>query len=197
MVLRPHVAGLSRSRLLAGFVFALCAFGCLGTTPPQRLATATPIALVVKLESAAGVAIEVPARVQHELAATLAARNLQAEPVPVGAIGDVRTSQERVAALLRATAAAGTAPWVLLVEARARFFSLLSGRYRWEVELRTSLVPRERPDAMQVSDLSVAAFLQFEHQGEAEALDFVRRQLIEDLAALVDRVLADVGAVRP
>ncbi len=166
--------------------------GCLGTTPPQRLATATPIAVHVQLESSAGDAIGVPAVVVQELEATLAARNLQPTRVPGGVLGDARTSGERVAALLRGTEGAGGAgaPWVLLVEARARFFSQLSGRYRWEVELRTTLVARDRPESAQASDLAVAAFLLFEHEGAAEALTFVRRQLDDDVGALVDRVMA-------
>ena len=49
---------------------------------------------------------------------------------------------------------------------------------------------RDRPEATQTSDLAVAAFLSFEHEGEAEALTFVRRQLDDDVGALVDRVMA-------
>jgi hypothetical protein len=42
-----------------------------------------------------------------------------------------------------------------------------------------------------VSDLSVAAFLSFEHEREAEALAFVRRQLEDDVTTLVDRVMRE------
>jgi len=172
-----------------GALMLLLASGCIGTTPPQRLAVATPIVMHVQLESASGEPIAVPTVVTRELAAALAARNLQPSEAPENALGSARTTAKRVVALLQATAT-GATPWVLLVEARARFFSQLSGRYRWEVELRTSLVPRDDPAAVQTSDLSVAAFLSFEHEREADALLFVRRQLVDDVGALVDRVLA-------
>lgn len=168
---------------MLAWMVAVSVAGCLATSPPQRLATATPIALQVQLEAADGRAVGVPASVVGELDALLAARNLQV--VHAQPHGEARTSEQRLAALVQAS----DTPWVLLVEARARFFSQLSGRYRWEVEVRTSLVAREHPDAPQVSDLSVAAFLSFEHEAEPDALAFVRRQLDDDIGALVDRVL--------
>jgi hypothetical protein len=158
---------------------------CLGTSPPKRLSVETPIALLVHLESASGEARPVPALVVRELAEALTARNFAVADAPVAALGDRRASDQRVQALLAAT----DAPWVLLVEARARFFSQLAGRYRWEVEVRSSLVARDQSAGAQASDLAVAAFLLFEHEAEAEALAFVRRQISDDVGALIDRVM--------
>ncbi len=174
--------------LLASATLALAA--CLGTAPPRRLAEPTPIALVVHLESAGGEEREVPAAVGDALSRTLAARNLEVVAGPRAALAERRASDQRLEALIAAT----DAPWVMLVEARARFFSQISGRYRWEVELRTSLVSRARATSPQVSDLAVAAFLLFEHEAEPEALAFVRRQLVDDVGALVDRVVIGEGA---
>ncbi len=158
---------------------------CLGTQPPLRLGTATPIAVVIQLESAAGKGIGVPRAVVAGLEQELRARDLVPTWVDAASLGQARTSAERITLL----SAASDAPWVMLVEARARFFSQLSGRYRWDVELRTSLVQRGQDP--QVSDLSVAAFLSFEHEREAEALAFVRRQLEDDVTTLVDRVMRE------
>jgi hypothetical protein len=165
------------------FACVMVLSACLGTQPPLRLGTATPIAVVIQLESADGKSIGVPPEVRAGLEAQLRLRDLVPTWVDGASLGDARTSDERVGLLT----AASDAPWVLLVEARARFFSQLSGRYRWDVELRTSLVQRGQDP--QVSDLSVAAFLSFEHEREAEALAFVRRQLEDDVTTLVDRLL--------
>ena len=165
--------------------FAVVFSSCLGTQPPLRLATETPIAVALHLESASGQAMGVPPEVAAGLESQLRQRGLTPTWVAAASLGDARTSAERITKL----AAASDAPWVLLVEARARFFSQLSGRYRWDVELRTSLV--QRGSDPQVSDLSVAAFLSFEHEREGEALRFVRRQLEDDVTTLVDRVMGD------
>ena len=122
--------------------------------------------------------------VPRSVEATLRARNLVPTRVSAPDLGTRRSTADRLAALRVAHASAA---WVLLVEVRARFFSQLGGRYRWDVAVKTSLVQGD--GAPQVSDLDVAAFLTFEHQREAEALDFVRRQLVSDVAALLDRVL--------
>lgn len=166
-------------------VCAVMLSSCLGTQPPVRLATATPIAVVVSLEAAAGTSVAVPRAVTAGIDAQLTARGLVPTWMDAAGLSDSRTSSERIAKLVSAS----DAPWVLLVEARARFFSQLSGRYRWDVELRTSLVQRGHDP--QVSDLSVAAFLSFEHEREGEALAFVRRQLEDDVGALIDRVMSD------
>ena len=166
----------------AVMVLALAlATACLGTSPPPRLATPTPVVLLVHLEGADGAPAAVPESVWQALLGELRARNLEPERVAEEVLGEARTTEARLAALARAGA------WVVLVEARARFFSQLSGRYRWEVEVRSSVVA---PTGDSRSDLSVAAFLPFEREREPEALDFVRRQVAEELGAVIDRVVA-------
>lgn len=172
-----------RTLLLA--LTGLIAAGCLGTSPPPRLPTPTPIAVLVHLERADGESAPVPRAVVSELEAALSARNLLPRRLDGVDFGAQRTTRARMEQL----AATTDAPWLLLVEARVRFFSQLTGRYRWEVEVRTSVAPRERLGESQASDLSVAAFLQYEHEAEPEALVFVRRQIVTDAAELVDRAL--------
>lgn len=176
---------LKKRTLLVGLSLVLLVTACLGTAPPTRLASPTPIAVLVHLERADGSKVAVPAAVVAELEAALSARNLVPRRTEDLDFGLQRTTRAR----LEQVATASDAPWVLLVEARVRFFSQLTGRYRWEVEVRSSVAPRERLGEAQASDLAVAAFLQFEHEAEPEALAFVRRQLVADAVDLVDRAL--------
>lgn len=157
---------------------------CLGTSPPPRLPVPAPVVVVVHLERADGDAVAVPDAVWQAIAGTLRARNLEPTRLDDGVLGPARTSEARLEAL---RAAHRDASWLVLIEARARFFSQLSGRYRWEVEVRSSVIA---PGGQSQSDLSVAAFLPFEREREPEALAFVRPQLAEDLGALVDRLIA-------
>lgn len=170
-----------RSLLLA---LALWCSACLGTNPPMRLATSTPMAVLIHLERADGGPVTVPSAVVRDLAEALVARNIVPRTPDAVDFFSQRTTRARLEAL----AAKTDAPWVVLVEARARFFSQLTGRYRWEVEVRTSVAPRERLDEVQTSELEVAAFLQYQHESERDALAFVRRQLVSDVADLVERV---------
>lgn len=181
MVLRPRPA------LWVATALALSITACLASASPQRLATSTPVAVVLHLESSSGRAHPVPDAVARGVEAVLAQRSLVPSVIePAAAFATTRSTPQRLD-LVRESS---DAPWIMLLEARARFFSQLSGRYRWEVELRVSLVERAQPDRVHTSELSVPAFLLHEHETEPEALSFVRRQLEDDLASLVDRVFA-------
>jgi len=177
-------------RAILNAVLGLTLLGCLHASPPARLPESTPLTVHVYLEAADAHAVALPRSFMPELEHALADRNLRATPLrgPVD-FAVLRTTRAR----LEAAASGADAAWVLLVEARARFFSQLSGRYRWEVEVRATLTPQDRLGEAQSSDVSVAAFLQFEHETEADALAFVRRQVVDEVLALVDRVLGAPG----
>lgn len=178
MVLSPP------ARLAALTVLLLGA--CIGTRAPERLATPTPIAVHVWLDGHDG-AREAPPRVFLErLDALLRERNLV--PIDVALTGadvaGLRTTRGRLDALLATAPEPGHA---LLVEVRASFFSQLSGRYRWEVDMKATLAARADVALARVETAGVAAFLQYEHEREPDALAFVTRQLASSIGELVDQ----------
>ena len=160
---------------------------CLASTPPAKLSEPTRIAVELRLEGPDGSAVEAGPQLREQLTGELLRRNLVTMPLSLD-LEQQRTTSRRLE-VVAADPAADGAPWVLLVEARARFFSQLSGRYRWEVEVRSTLAPRTALADAQASDLAVAAFLQYEHEGPGDAIAFVRRQLVDDVLGLVDRVV--------
>src|SRR5262249_28447781 len=66
-------------------------------------------------------------------------------------------------------------------------FSQLSGRYRWDVDAKITIADRTRLAEAMSSTVGVAAFLQYEHEREPEALMFVRRQVVDELGTLADK----------
>lgn len=176
------------ARALALVALALT-LGCIGARPPERLATATPIAVHVWLDGPESSAMTPPAAFVERLDAALRERNLVPvhAPSPLTSARDLVTTDRRLAAVLAAIPEPAHA---LLVEARVTFFSQISGRYRWDVDVRSTLAARASPadPATSRSDtIGVAAFLQYAHEGSPEALDFVARQVVSAIASLVDR----------
>ncbi|MHB8877625.1 MAG: hypothetical protein ACYC8T_28370 [Myxococcaceae bacterium] len=179
-------------------VLALCLGGCLPRLAVRRLDKQTPVAVAYVLDPDHGAGVRaVPEALKARLAEVLAARNLQVREVPFASLAagfdaarDSRLRTQQVAA------AAGDAPYVLLVETRAAFFSQISGRYRWTVYAR---VTASRPHADPVSDeLSLPAMLDFDHERAPEALTVTAPVIAERAGALFDSFLsAPAPAVPP
>lgn len=172
------------------------AAGCIGERRPERAAEPTGVAAYIWLEGADGSAVAVPDAVRARVDGLLRERNLVPTELDDRALAARLASLPTTEARLAALAAARPEPWVLLVEARAAFFSQISGRYRWDVDARATLAARGDLEHAQASTLGVAAFLQYDHEREPEALSFVRPQLAADLGALLDRVLKGAAPAR-
>ncbi len=171
---------------------------CLGGVAPQRLAEPTPVAVLVTLEAADGRMLTPSISLTDALAGELAARNITPVAIEVGQLRErfktLRTTEQRLAALAEA---APSAKAVVLVEASVTFFSRLSGRYRWEVDARTSVARREALGEALRSDAGVAAFMQYEHEREEAALTFAKKQVLDDALQTVDRFFGGQHAVAP
>lgn len=79
---------------------------------------------------------------------------------------------------------------LLLVEAQPRYFSLLSGRYRWTVDATLSLVPPGHPDEAVTTEVRFPIFMEFHHQQEDEVLEAAAPVLERHLGHLLDEYLA-------
>ena len=117
----------------------------------------------------------------------LAKEGLALRPVPLAgreaALGDARTDADRLGAI------AGDGGWVVMVEARARFFSQLEGRWRWVVEVRVGLGPADSLDRAVFETFEVPVFLRHEHQGPEAAIDAAAPQIGPKVARLLRQQL--------
>lgn len=169
----------------APLALLLALSACLPKVPLQRLPTKTPVtvAYVVDPQHLGDVA-SAPDAVKQAVAQVLAERNLEPAEVPLAALGGQRLTDARLDALLQAP---GDAPLVVLVEARAQFFSQLDGRYRWEVGLTLSAARRGGAKAQEKVELPVV--LQFDHEREAAAVSAAADEVAARLGTLLDGLL--------
>ncbi len=162
-------------------LLVLCA-GCLNRVPQQKAAVATPVTVGWALDTDRSAdALTPPDALKGRLAETLNERNLT--PNDVGALSGPKLTPKRLEQL-RLSEPTG---WVLLVEARASFFSQLEGRFRWTVSVK--LTASSKPGEIIEDSFSVPAVLQFEHQREPQALAAVAADIASRAGTLLDQLL--------
>lgn len=184
---------MSRSQLIAVLLVIIVIGGCLKPSPATRLPRKTPISVAYIMDDPHQRQIRgAPAALTAEVLRVLEARNLQPGTLPVTTYGErfsrVRDSGRRMAAL--AALAGQGSPLLLLVETQPVFYSQLSGRYKWNVYVKLTL--RDRKGATVVDRFEAPAFLLFDHQRQAEAVEDVVPLISARLAELVDGFLGDV-----
>lgn len=113
-------------------------------------------------------------------------RNVSAQSVPYSTFQKSfetrRTTAQRISDLQ------SEGSYVMLIESEVRFYSFLSGKYRWNIAGRVTLVA---PNGEQVTQpLELAAFLDFDHQKEDEAIRYTEVAIAERAGQVADRLLA-------
>lgn len=188
MVLIARPSALLRGLMMLALVVSTV--GCIDTRPPTKLNEPAPVTTAYLLSypdrpDISPVPDEVTAGVEEELGM----RNLQPRVLEFSTYGArferLRDTRDR----LEFVASESEAPFVLLVETRVRFYSLLNGRYRWDVNGRITFAPRDDLGRAQSDEFDFAAFLQFEHQDEQDALRYVERSISKQVAMATDRFL--------
>ncbi|MBS1152529.1 MAG: glucosyl hydrolase family protein [Myxococcaceae bacterium] len=162
--------------------------GCLKTVPQQKAATLTPLTVGWALEGDhSAELVPAPEKLKAQVSEALIVRNLAL--TDAGALSGVRFTAQRLEALR----AADPAGWVLLIEARATFFSQLEGRFRWTVSVK--LTASSKPGELVEDTFSVPALLQFEHEREPQALAAVAGSIAQRAGTLLDGLLLAVPPV--
>ena len=126
---------------------------------------------VARTPATSGGHVAAPQVLADGLVNALAEEGLLVKPVTLDAVSkslaSARTDEERFQAVLGDQAVEGL---VVVVETRARYFSQLEGRYRWVVDVRAGVAQADAPDLGVVEVFEVPVFLQFEHEGEPDAV---------------------------
>jgi hypothetical protein len=180
MVLNTRV----RPGALLLLAVALLSTGCLNKVPPQRLEKRAPIAVCFAIDDLE----DAPERFKQRIFEALDSRNLEAREVPAGALGGQRLSTERFRAL---QAAAASAPFALLVEVHAAYFTQINGRFRWTVSVKLSAARTGSAPSQDAADFP--ALLQFENEKTPEALDDVSDYVASRIKPLADGLLIGQG----
>ncbi|MBZ4416793.1 alpha-amylase family glycosyl hydrolase [Myxococcus sp. RHSTA-1-4] len=178
------------------FLFlAVTAAGCLlqRSSPPVLAPNGTVVAVAYVRDDVQrrGTVADVPEQVKQRVAEALAKRNLQVQVVPyeeyAADFAKVTDSQRRYAML---KALAPEAPLFLLVETRVSFFGQVTGRFSWEVYVRTTAGRAHSEMEPSTVTQDYGAALQFDQQRENDAQIEVARQISGQAAGLFDSFIA-------
>ncbi len=171
-------------------VLSLLLLGCLKQPAAVQAPEPQPVAVSALLVSVDdGLTAPASDEVLARLSGVIQARNLTPRVIDAAPLAG-RPAQLRLDAL---SEAAPDAPLRLLVEASARFFSQMNGQYRWTVEVHLELVPAGQPERALTDRFEVPVFLQFDHEGEPEALLGALPVVERRLGALLDSHLRGGG----
>jgi len=166
--------------VLRAVCLAVLLCGCLTKLPPQRLEKRAPIAIAFAVDELDGA----PEPFKQRLYEALDKRNLEPREIPSPVVTAQRLTAQRFEAL---RAAAGDAPFSLLVEVRAQFFTQMEGRFRWTVAVKFTAARAGDPPTTDAADFP--AVLLFEHQKHTEAINEVAEFVASRLAPLIDGLL--------
>jgi len=178
---------------------ALLVGGCLKHVPPTRLDTTQPtrVAYVLSYPDRSAVS-DVPERVRKRVDGELSKRGFAPEDVGSQTWGNAfesrRTTRDRLQWLFAHTE---TKPFTVLVETRVRYYSLIDGRYRWNVAARVTFVRGKDLTNVVTRDFELASFLDYEHQDEHDALEYVDYALSERIGRAADQFVQGLADVPP
>lgn len=174
--------------ILAVLAFSLLT-GCIGAQQVVRTKSQTPLVSVFVMQYPDRADISnVPPTFQGRVADEVARRNLKLQATPIEpnieAFRARRSTEQRV----KIISAQHPGQFLMVVETEVRFYTYLSGKYRWNVSGRVTFV---QPDGVQQSSpFELASFLDYDHQKEAEALQYVEVAIAERVGQAADRFLA-------
>ena len=168
--------------------------GCMGTQQVVRTKIQTPLVSVFVLQFPDRGEVEaVPEAYSNKIAAELSRRNLLVQEPPAESFYEAFRARRSIDQRLKIMQAAHSGQFLMLVESEVRFYSYLSGKFRWNVSGRVTFV---QPDGtLQTTPFELAAFLDFDHQTEADALRYVELAVAERIGQAADRFLAGVDSV--
>ncbi len=180
-----------RRALLLLPLFGLLTAGCF----PKHVGVQAPRTLDVQVAQVVTYADQphvsgVPDPVTDALFDVISARNLT--PEKLGEVGFAEAFTAKRATLHRLTWFAGEnrgVDLILLVELHPRYFSLLSGRYRWTVDATLTLADPADLESAVTSEVKFPIFMDFHHEREEEVLEASVPLLERHLGFLLDEYL--------
>ena len=171
-------------------LLALACVACVKRVEQPRADEPTAVAAVLVLDQEDSVVVlPAPTALAEGVRALLGGRNLVMAEAPLArwaeSFAERRSTRQRVLALLQES----EQDIVLLIETRARFGSLMEGRYRWTVPAQLTLARRGGEDFPVQASVEVPVFLRYPHQGGAEAVTAAAPAILRRLGRLLDELL--------
>ena len=138
--------------------------GCIKRAEPVMAPDPTPVTAVFLFDQEQEPEVlDAPDSLVRAATSLLQGHNLVAEPLDRGewaeSFSTLRSTRQRMMHLFDT----GDSDVVLLVETRARFGSLIEGRYRWTVPVQLTLARRGSEDFPVQASMEVPVFMRFAH----------------------------------
>ena len=169
---------------MRALLLSLVLGGCLPKAATVTAEQPVDVAVAALLSSVEDRPVEAaPDAVGEALAVVVAAHNLRPQPADGAALLEKRTTGSRLALLAEG---AGSPSLVLLVESEARYYSQLSGRYRWTITVTATVARSDAPGDGLTEQFEVPVFLQFHHEREPEALQAALPVIERRVSGLLD-----------
>jgi hypothetical protein len=163
-------------------------FSCVTANEPVRAPEATPVQSAWVLDPVgAGETQPLPTSLGDALEEVLAQRNLKRQGPDPKALAQVFSATRATPQRLEHLAAKkGAAKTLLLIEAKATYYSQLNGYFRWVVGVKATVADPDRPLALLEKRMSVPVFLRFNHQREADAVVAASHHIKKGVGELLD-----------
>ena len=172
-------------------VLGLLAASCLPKQGGVQAPTTMSVAVVLVVDYSDQPEVSgVPEALAEAVQTQLVGHNLDPQLLPADAFTEVFGRKRST--LHRTTWLADQHPssdLVLLVQTEPRYFSLLSGRYRWTVATHLSLSPPGRPEETVEAEVLFPIFMEFHHETEDEVLIASAPVVERHLGHLLDEYL--------
>ena len=182
-------------RLLILLLVTLCA-GCIKRAEPVMAPDPTPVAAVFLFDQEEEVEVlDAPDSLVRASTSLLQGHNLVVEPLArddwAEDFATLRSTRQRMKHLLETS----ESEVVLLVETRARFGTLMEGRYRWTVPVQLTLARRGQADFPVQASVEIPVFLRFAHERGPEAVEAAGPTITRRLSRMADELLREGAPV--
>ena len=170
--------------------------GCIKRAEPVMAPDPTPVTAVFLFDQEQEPEVlDAPDSLVRAATSLLQGHNLVAEPLDRGewaeSFSTLRSTRQRMMHLFDT----GDSDVVLLVETRARFGSLIEGRYRWTVPVQLTLARRGSEDFPVQASMEVPVFMRFAHEQGLEAVEAAGPTITRRLSRMADELLREGATV--
>ncbi len=161
---------------------------CAPKGPPVAAANPTPVDLVLVAEDQGDSAPrDVPPTAATRIGQLAADRNLLPRPITASVWSEAFASRETVEQRLAfAGAQPGASSATVLVTVEPGYFGIVSGRYRWTVDVDVAL---HAPDADAARHFQVPVLLTWDHEREDAAINAALPLIAREIELQLDRWL--------
>ncbi len=169
--------------------------GCVASTPVVQYPDNTSITTVYTYDDVDAVQSNAaPDELLTQFNDSLTARNLKVQNVDFekvkAILTSIRDTERRLNALQNI---ASSSNYLVLTELSTEFYSALSGRYRWDVHAKMTIIDTRTHETLTQS-FTVPAALMYAHETGVDAINAVKSELDRKLTSLVDQFLKGVSA---